>query len=56
MKMIARILALALFAASCTDPAQTDTPSGGSVQVNPSEINVDFDEQVVEVTVTADAD
>ena len=56
MKMIARILALALLAASCTGPAQTETPKGGSVQVNPTEINVDFEEQVVEVTVTADAD
>ena len=54
--MIARILALALLAASCTGPAQTETPKGGSVQVNPTEINVDFEEQVVEVTVTADAD
>ena len=55
MKMIARILALALLVASCTGPAQTETPKGGSVQVNPTEINVDFEEQVVEVTVTADA-
>ena len=54
--MIARILALALLAASCTAPAQTETPNGGSVQVNPTEINVGFDEQIVEVTVTADAD
>ena len=54
--MIARILALALLAASCTGPAQTETPKGGTVQVNPTEINVDFEEQVVEVTVTADAD
>ena len=54
--MIARILALALLAASCTGPAQTETPKGGSVQVNPTEINVEFEEQVVEVTVTADAD
>ena len=43
-------------AASCTGPAQTETPKGGTVQVNPTEINVDFEEQVVEVTVTADAD
>ena len=56
MKMIAKLLALALLAASCTGPAQTETPNGGSVQVNPTEINVDFDEQVVELTVTADAD
>ena len=54
--MIARILALALLVASCTGPAQTETPKGGSVQVNPTEINVDFEEQVVDVTVTADAD
>ena len=56
MKMIAKLLVLALLAASCTGPAQTETPKGGSVQVNPTEINVDFEEQVVEVTVTADAD
>ena len=56
MKMIARILALALLAASCTGPAQTETPKGGTVQVDPAEINVDFEEQTVELTVTADAD
>lgn len=54
--MIAKVLAMALLVASCTGPAQTETPKGGSVQVNPTEINVDFDEQVVEVTVTADSD
>ena len=54
--MIAKVLALALLVASCTGPAQTETPKGGSVQVDPTEINVDFDEHVVELTVTADAD
>lgn len=54
--MIAKILALALLASSCTGPAQTETPKGGAIQVNPTEINVDFEEQTIEVTVTADSD
>ena len=54
--MISKILAIALLAMSCTDPEQTETPSGGTVQVSPAELTVDFEEQETYVTVTADSD
>ena len=56
MKMIAKILAIALLAISCTGPEQTETPKGGTVQVSPAELTLDFEEQETYVTVTSDAD
>ena len=54
--MIMKILAIALMAMSCTGPEQTETPKGGTVQVYPAELTVDFEEQETYVTVAADAD
>ena len=56
MKMITKILAIALLAISCTGPEQTETPRGGTVQVYPAELTLDFEEQETYVTVTADAE
>ena len=54
--MISKILAICLLAISCTGPEQTETPRGGSVRVSPAELTLDFEEQEIYVTVTADAD
>ena len=54
--MISKILAIALLTISCTGPEQTETPKGGTVQVSPAELTLDFEEQETYVTVTADAD
>ena len=56
MKMISSILAIALMAMSCTDQPDDVKPAGGTVQINPAEITLDFEEQETYITVTADAD
>ena len=54
--MISSILAIALMAMSCTDQPDDVKPAGGTVQINPAEITLDFEEQETYITVTADAD
>lgn len=54
--MITKLLAIALLFASCTDKPDDQKPAGGSIDVNPKEINVDFEEQEVFVTVTAESE
>lgn len=56
MKMIAKILFMAILAISCSDPVEEDVTKGGVVQINPTEKEVDFEEQTFEVTVTSDAE
>lgn len=56
MKMIAKILFTAFLAISCSDPVEEDVTKGGVVQINPTEKEVDFEEQTFEVTVTSDAE
>lgn len=56
MKMIAKILFMAFLAISCSDPVEEDVTKGGVVQINPTEKEVDFEEQTFEVTVTSDAE
>jgi beta-glucanase (GH16 family) len=43
-------------AISCTDQPDDVKPAGGTVQINPAEITLDFEEQETYITVTADAD
>ena len=54
--MIAKILFMAILAISCSDPVEEDVTKGGVVQINPTEKEVDFEEQTFEVTVTSDAE
>lgn len=56
MKMVIRTLIIALIAASCTEPIEENKPTGVQIQVDPTELTVDFEEQDVFVTVTSDAD
>lgn len=56
MKMLTKILAIALLAVSCSGPAAESKPEKISIQVNPTELTVDFEEQDVFVTVTSDGD
>ena len=56
MKMITKLLALALMVAACGSPAEEPVNNGGTVQVDPTELTVDFEEQETYITVTADAD
>lgn len=56
MKMIAKILFTAFLAISCSDPVEEDVNKGGTVQINPTEKEVDFEEQTFEVIVTSDAE
>ena len=54
--MISSILAIAIMAMSCTAQPDDVKPAGGTVQINPSEITLDFEEQETYVIVTADSD
>ncbi|MBR0321328.1 MAG: family 16 glycosylhydrolase [Bacteroidales bacterium] len=56
MKMIPKLSTIVLLALSCTGPEQTETPVGGTVQVSPAEIVLDFEEQETFLTVTSDSD
>ena len=56
MRMITKILTITLLLASCSSGTEDITPSGGNVQINPTEIELDFEEQETYVTVTADSD
>ena len=56
MKMFAKILAIAIMVASCSAPADVEKPEGGSIVTDPTEINVDFEEQDIYVTVNAESD
>ena len=56
MKMIANIFTIVLLAVSCSSETDDVKPAGGSVQVSPSELTVDFEEQETYVTVTAESD
>ena len=56
MRMITKILTIALLLASCASAPEDVTPKGGSVQIDPAELELSFEEQETYVTVTADAD
>lgn len=56
MKMIANIFTIVLLAVSCSSETDDVKPAVGSVQVSPSELTVDFEEQETYVTVTAESD
>ena len=54
--MISNLLAIALLVASCGEKPAEPVNKGGAVQLNPTELTLDFEEQETYVTVTADAD
>ena len=56
MKMISKLLAIALLVASCGEKPTEPVNKGGTVQINPTELTLDFEEQETYITVTADAD
>lgn len=56
MKMLTKILAIALLAASCSGPAEETKPAGGKVTIDVSELTFDFEEQETYITVTSDSD
>lgn len=56
MKMITKILAIALLAISCTDSVTDENPSGGSITLDKPEVSVAYNGAETYVTVTADAD
>ncbi|MBO5708964.1 MAG: family 16 glycosylhydrolase [Bacteroidales bacterium] len=56
MKMITRLLAIAIMFASCGSPTDEPINKAGSVQINPTELTLDFEGQETYVTVTADTD
>lgn len=56
MKMISKILTVALLAVSCSGPEQTETRQGGSLTVDPTELTVAYNGAETYVAVTADAD
>ena len=56
MKMISKLLAIALLMASCGEKPAEPVKKGGTVQLNPTELILDFEEQETYITVTADAD
>ena len=54
--MISNLLAIALLVASCGEKPAEPVNKGGTVQLNPTELTLDFEEQETYITVTADAD